>query len=307
MRTGVAHRGLRVRLDLSQKLFVGFCTAAGAAAFLSPALEQIGVPSWGARGAVLVVVGSLAGGFARRLQRDMAIIESATQHASARMSAISDAMRANATSAREASGFTSEASVRASSCVSISRETARKMERMFERIEQAGSLANQLEHKIRSAHRVTEMISSVVEKTHLLSLNASIEAARAGDAGRGFSVVAEEIRKLAENASGSAEQIEDLIRQLEDESVRLAEVAASIREEVRGGRRDLDGVLWSLEQVQVAVEEASRRAETIVVEVGEQLSKTQSAVCDIEGVAASVRGVQLGGELPSPSDANRGA
>jgi methyl-accepting chemotaxis protein len=137
-------------------------------------------------------------------------------------------------------------------------------------------------------HRVTEMISSVVEKTHLLSLNASIEAARAGDAGRGFSVVAEEIRKLAESAGSSAEQIEDLIRQLEEESKRISQATLAMRDDVRGGRQDLEAIFAALEKVQGAVTEASRRAEDIFQKAGNQAADSERMVGDVERVAVVV-------------------
>ena len=117
-----------------------------------------------------------------------------------RIHEIAESLRTNAEAARRASALTSEASQRTIAGVDVSRTSQATMQSLFEKIEQAGHRVESFEHKIHSVHRVTEMITSVVEKTHLLSLNASIEAARAGDAGRGFSVVAEEIRKLAESA-----------------------------------------------------------------------------------------------------------
>ena len=167
------------------------------------------------------------------------------------------------TAARRASALTAEASQRTTAGVEVSRTSQAKMQSLFEKIEQAGHRVESFEGKIHSVHRVTEMITSVVEKTHLLSLNASIEAARAGDAGRGFSVVAEEIRKLAESAGSSADQIEALIRQLEDESKRIAHETRAMRDDVRGGRQDLEAIFAALEKVQGAVTEASQRAEEI--------------------------------------------
>ena len=205
-----------------------------------------------------------------------------------RIHEIADSLRANADAARRASALTSEASQRATAGVDVSRLSQAKMQSLFERIEQAGHRVESFEGKIHSVHRVTEMISSVVEKTHLLSLNASIEAARAGDAGRGFSVVAEEIRKLAESAGSSAEQIEDLIRELEEESKRIAQTTLAMRDDVRGGRQDLEAIFAALEKVQGAVGEASQRAEDIFQKAGSQAADSERMVSDIERVAAVV-------------------
>jgi methyl-accepting chemotaxis protein len=90
----------------------------------------------------------------------------------ARIHEIADSLRANADAARRASALTSEASQRATAGVDVSRLSQAKMQSLFERIEQAGHRVESFEGKIHSVHRVTEMISSVVEKTHLLSLNA---------------------------------------------------------------------------------------------------------------------------------------
>ncbi|MFQ5515108.1 MAG: methyl-accepting chemotaxis protein [Myxococcota bacterium] len=198
---------------------------------------------------------------------------------------IAEVIRANSEAAREAYRFVSEADQRANAGVEVARHSLAKMQALFEKADQAGQLVFRFDQKIRSVHRITEMINSVSEKTHLLSLNASIEAARAGDAGRGFSVVAEEIRRLAESAAGSGKQIEDLIGQLEHESTRVSDAMREMGEGVRAGREDLDSIQDSLARIQDAVQQASRRAEAIFHEAERSVARSAEMVREFEGIA----------------------
>lgn len=76
------------------------------------------------------------------------------------------------------------------------------------------SIIVETNHSADKISSASEMIASIAEQTNLLALNAAIEAARAGDAGRGFAVVAEEIRKLAEQSTGSTKEIDEVVEEL---------------------------------------------------------------------------------------------
>jgi len=199
--------------------------------------------------------------------------------------AVSQALGESAHAARESSAFAAQANERTSAGVEASRVTIEKMQRLFEKAEAASRLVVEFESKIQFVHRITEMITSVADKTHLLSLNASIEAARAGDAGRGFSAVAEEVRKLAESAGEQAEQIDGLIRELEEQSRGISQVMSGMGEEVRCGREDLDRIFSSLEHTQSAVAEVSKRSETIAYNAEQQAGAAREIAEAIDGVA----------------------
>lgn len=98
--------------------------------------------------------------------------------------------------------------------------------------EQVSSLGSKLENIV----RFVDAIKEIADQTNLLSLNASIEAARAGESGRGFSVVAEEIRKLAENSGKTAEEIRKVVGEVKNhanwtfEKVQEAEEYVEIQE-----------------------------------------------------------------------------
>lgn len=93
-----------------------------------------------------------------------------------------------------------------------------------------GKLRQSIEESkvVNSINILTESIMQITEQTNLLALNAAIEAARAGDAGRGFSVVAEEIRKLAEESKNAVEEIQNITNRVTLSVDRLAENAVSL-------------------------------------------------------------------------------
>ncbi len=214
--------------------------------------------------------------------------ESDVEQIANRVREIAVALRSNADSAHEASAAAAEVSRRATGGVAVSRRSAAKLQDLFGEVERTADVTQEFDERIRAAQRVTEMIFSIVEKAHLLSLNASIEAARAGEAGRGFSVVAEEIRKLAENAGLAGEQIEELMSQLDAEARRISKATRGMGRTVKEGRDDIDELFRVLEQVQYAIEETSKRAESIFRQSSGQAASMEQLVLDVEGVASLV-------------------
>lgn len=101
-----------------------------------------------------------------------------------------------------------------------SEDTKQVTDEVQEQVSQLGSKIEEIAHFV-------EIIQSIAEETNLLSLNASIEAARAGENGRGFSVVAEEIRKLADNSAETAQTIQSVISEVRSYSVSAVEKAHS--------------------------------------------------------------------------------
>ena len=191
----------------------------------------------------------------------------------------------NAARAREAFGFAAEANQKANAGVDVSKLAIEKMRVVFERIEQTGSLVFQLEAKTRHVHQITEIITSVAQRTNLLSLNASIEAARAGEAGRGFSVVADEIRKLAESAGRSSEEISKLIHEIQAETQEVADEMRESSSLVGEGREDVNTIAHSLEQIRGAVGEAASRAEEIFQGADAQARDAERMVTSMDEIA----------------------
>jgi methyl-accepting chemotaxis protein len=202
-----------------------------------------------------------------------------------RMAEISSEIDLNASRAREAFGFAAEANQKAGTGVEVARLAIEKMKAVFERAESTGVKVFQLEAKTRHVHQITEIITSVAHRTNLLSLNASIEAARAGEAGRGFSVVADEIRKLSESAGKSADEISQLMHEIQADTAMVADEMRQSSQVIGEGREDINTIAGALAQISMAVSEAATRSEEIFHGADSHSLNAQSMVEAIEEIA----------------------
>lgn len=114
--------------------------------------------------------------------------------------------------------------------ISVSSQTE-GMQRNIEATEKVAESINALAINAKGISKITATISEIAEQTNLLSLNASIEAARAGEHGAGFAVVAQEVRKLAEESTASTKEVFNLVRSIEQD-IKNAGTNIKINEEV---------------------------------------------------------------------------
>ena len=194
----------------------------------------------------------------------------------------------------------------------VVRQSMARIEQLADSATSASSSIESLSAEIQNIGTVLSVIKSVAEQTNLLALNAAIEAARAGEQGRGFAVVADEVRALAKRTQQSTEEIERLVSALRSaaqssvqqiqnsgELVKLAVSDALQTESALGSIAAAVSLIQQMnQQIAAAAEEQSSVAEEINRSVTSiRASADQSSLAMQGNAASSIELAQLGGEL----------
>jgi methyl-accepting chemotaxis protein len=135
---------------------------------------------------------------------------------------------------------------------------------------------------------IVEVINDIAEQTNLLALNAAIEAARAGEHGRGFAVVADEVMKLAESATKETGDVADLITAVQNGTEQAVVSMQSGVEEVKNGTELANQAGLSLNQILSAVKETDNMVAGISVSVDKLAKKGEEIVENVESISAVV-------------------
>ncbi|WP_449539561.1 methyl-accepting chemotaxis protein [Ferdinandcohnia sp. Marseille-Q9671] len=143
-----------------------------------------------------------------------------------------------------------------------------------------------LDEQTKQITTLVKVIRDIADQTNLLALNAAIEAARAGEHGRGFAVVADEVRKLAEQVSHSVTDITDIVNSIQKESNSVAETLQNGYSQVDEGAKKIEVTGQTFEDIYEAVTKMVERIQTISVNLETIASNTAEMNLSIDNIAA---------------------
>lgn len=157
----------------------------------------------------------------------------------------------------------------------------------IEKMEQANVQMELLERDSKQIGEIIEVIDEIAEQTNLLALNAAIEAARAGEQGRGFAVVADEVRKLAERSGDATKQIASIIKGMQDNAARSVRAVGDGVAQFAQTRQSFDGIVRKVNDTYAVVGDITRSSEEQTRKAGEMMLEIESVASVSEEAAAA--------------------
>jgi len=155
-------------------------------------------------------------------------------------------------------------------------------------VSDASGRIRKLEERANQISSIAGVIKEIAGQTNLLALNAAIEAARAGEQGRGFAVVADEVRKLAERTSSATIEIEQMITGIQTDTVQVVGVMDAALPQVDAGVRAAEGAAESLRQIKDGAQMTLARIREVANATKEQSVASNSIAQRVEEVATMV-------------------
>ncbi len=200
-------------------------------------------------------------------------------------------MAENAEAATQASLRATQAAVKGGTSVA---ETIKGMQRIRAAVQTTGKKIKGLGERSLEIGAIIEVINEIATQTNLLALNAAIEAARAGEQGRGFAVVADEVRKLAERAARATKDITSLIKGIQVETSEAVTVMEEGTREVEEGTKLADQAGAALREIEQIVKQTSGLVTDITNSAVNQVKVSEGIVTSMGSISKLTQETTVG-------------
>jgi len=227
--------------------------------------------------------------------------QSETEQVATAMNQLTSTFQEVAQNAEQAAGSSKHARAQAQDGALVATEAIGGLDALVEHIEQAANAVDSLRTDSDNIGTVLDVIRGIAEQTNLLALNAAIEAARAGEQGRGFAVVADEVRTLASRTQQSTQEIQNMIETLQTNTVSAVSIMHQVKDKAESSSEQVENGAEALAEIAGAVITLDTMNSQIAGAAEEQYAVTEEINRSVHSISESTEQVAAGTQQTSSS------
>ncbi|MFJ7638834.1 methyl-accepting chemotaxis protein [Peribacillus sp. NPDC097225] len=168
-------------------------------------------------------------------------------------------------------------------------KTALQIQTISQSVDKSGEAIQSLDKRSQEIGEITKAITEIANQTNLLALNAAIEAARAGEHGKGFAVVADEVRKLAEQSQHSSTQIAELIKEIQEDMMKSNQSINQVKLDVKEGLGIVSKTEESFKVILDSIKDSSDQIEEMVATSEQMSDSAQEVLTNLTSITTIAR------------------